>query len=468
MSPRIRPQPGPQWNFHASLADIVFFGGGAGGGKSYSLLLEPLRHSHNPQFGAVLFRRTSVQLMHEGSLWDTSDKIYPSFGGRGSSHNKTWRFPSGAAISMSGLEHEKDCTDWQSAQICYLGFDEVTHFSERQFWYMQSRNRSTCGVRSYTRAACNPDPDSWVKKFIQWWIDNRPTIDGKPNPGFGFPFPSRDGVLRWFVRINDRLEWAFEKEDLEKKYGVFDPMTGRGVIPKSVTFIRSKVYDNPALLEKDPNYLATLLSLPLVERAQLLDGNWEVRWTAGTFFPRHKVKIVKDAPPRSEWEASVRYWDRAATEQRAGADPDATVGTLYVLAKDGYFYICDVRKLFAGPHEVNQAMIKTASQDGLGVEVSFMEDPGSSGIYEAQDTAKELAALGYMVSYAKATGAKTVRAKPVSKAWTSGLVRMVEAPWNDETLRVLENFPEGKHDDEVDSLSGGHERVTNGRIVLVA
>ena len=61
----IRPQPGPQETFLASPADIAIYGGAAGGGKTWALLMEPLRHVHNPKFGAVFFRRTTVQPSQE-------------------------------------------------------------------------------------------------------------------------------------------------------------------------------------------------------------------------------------------------------------------------------------------------------------------------------------------------------------------------------------------------------------------
>src|SRR6516225_5233687 len=68
---------------------------------------------------------------------------------------------------------------------------------------MVSRNRSTCGVRPYIRATCNPDADSWVAEFISWWID----------PVSGRPIPERAGVLRYFVRIAEKIVWADRPED---------------------------------------------------------------------------------------------------------------------------------------------------------------------------------------------------------------------------------------------------------------
>jgi hypothetical protein len=267
----IKPQAGPQTAFMATSADIAIFGGAAGGGKTYALLLEPLRNISNPAFGAVIFRRTSVQVRNEGGLWDESMRLYPNAGGKPHEYDLWWKFPSGASVSFAHLEHEKNKLDWQGSQIPLLCFDELCHFSEEQFWYMLSRNRSGCGVRPYVRATCNPDVDSWVARFIDWWI----------NPDTGYIIPERSGVLRWFVRIGEEIIWADEPEEL---LIYTNPITGDPIPAKSVTFIHSSLSDNKVLAREDPGYLANLMALPLVERERLLAGNWKIRWQGQTFF----------------------------------------------------------------------------------------------------------------------------------------------------------------------------------------
>ena len=100
---------------------------------------------------------------------------------------------------------------------------------------MVSRNRSTCGVRPYIRATCNPDADSWVADFLSWWID----------PESGYPLPERAGVLRYFIRIGETIEWADRAEELsevlrqsQKLPPGIDPPR-----PMSVTFIPAWVFD---------------------------------------------------------------------------------------------------------------------------------------------------------------------------------------------------------------------------------
>ncbi|MCK5432117.1 MAG: terminase family protein, partial [Gammaproteobacteria bacterium] len=166
----IKPQSGPQELFLSSCADIVIFGGGAGGGKTVGILLEGLRHKDVKGFGVVIFRRTYPEIKNEGSLWDTSAIFYPLIGGEAVESALLWKFKSGTSIRFAHLQHEKDKYDWQGSQIPLIEMDELTHFTESQFFYLMSRNRSTCGVKPYIRATCNPDADSWVARFIDWWI----------------------------------------------------------------------------------------------------------------------------------------------------------------------------------------------------------------------------------------------------------------------------------------------------------
>ena len=194
----IRPQPGAQERFLACPADIAIYGGAAGGGKSFGLLLEPLRHIANKEFGGVIFRRTSPQITNEGALWDEAGKLYPLVGGDARVGSLEYHFPTKACISFRHLQQESTIYDWQGAQVPFIGFDELTHFTRGQFFYLLSRNRSTCGVKPYIRATCNPDADSWVAEFIAWWID----------PETGLPIPERAGVVRYLIRVNDTIVWG--------------------------------------------------------------------------------------------------------------------------------------------------------------------------------------------------------------------------------------------------------------------
>jgi Terminase large subunit, T4likevirus-type, N-terminal len=251
-------------------ADIVVFGGSAGGGKSRVLLYEPVsRDLHKVKgFNATIFRRESKQVTSPGGLWDEASEIYPYFSATAHVGSLEYRFPKHRSkIAFRHIEHEEDKHKYQGSQFAMLGFDELTHFSEGQFWYMLSRNRSTCGVKPYVRATCNPDPN-WVRDLLSPWVAD--DHDGSR---------AASGEIRWLIRDKGVIKWV-------------DQGTPHA---KSLAFIRSSVYDNAALLDKDPGYIATLMSLPEVERARLLDGDWNIR-REGLVYPGFDACIVESHP----------------------------------------------------------------------------------------------------------------------------------------------------------------------------
>ena len=242
----IRPQAGKQELFLRSPADICIYGGAAGGGKTFGILLECLRHVDNPRFEAVVFRQSKPQILSAGGLYATSQEIYPHLGAESVvTPNVQWRFQTGAKITFAHMFYEKEKYNWQGAQIPLLIFDELTHFTESQFFYLLSRNRSTCGVKPYIRATCNPDGESWVAKFIDWWID----------PETGYADESRCGKLRYFVRQNNIIHWANSRQELYETFDLHTPE--EQVKVKSVSFISAKLTDNEALMKHDPGYIGS-------------------------------------------------------------------------------------------------------------------------------------------------------------------------------------------------------------------
>src|SRR5690349_14157008 len=118
----IRPQP-RQETFLSTPADVAIFGGSAFGGKTWALLMEPLRHIENKDFGAVIFRRTIKEITNEGALWDEAAKIYPLLGGKPNENEKQYKFPKGSRTTFSHMQHEKDKYTWKSSQIPLIEFD---------------------------------------------------------------------------------------------------------------------------------------------------------------------------------------------------------------------------------------------------------------------------------------------------------------------------------------------------------
>lgn len=435
----IRPQPGPQEMFLSTPVDIAFYGGAAGGGKTYALLMECLRHINNKHFGATIFRRNSNQIKNEGGLWDNAKQMYMPIGGIPLENPRpTIRFKSGAKITFAHLQYENDKFGYQGAQIPLIGFDEITHFTASQFWYMLSRNRSTCGVRPYIRGTTNPDADSWVAKFIQWYWD----------PETGYAIPERSGKIRYFTRMGDDIIWGDNPDDVVKQ--------SPDIIPeqvKSFTFIASKLSDNKILMEKDPGYLGALRAQGKVERERLENGNWLIRPAAGEYFKRSQVEVVKAIPHNVvEW---VRSWDLAATvPSSANPDPDATAGVLMGRLDNGMFIVADVKREQVTAHEVRNLTRNTAVIDSAKhkyIRITVPQDPGQAGKEQAASYIKHLA--GFNVTTIRPSGNKVTRAEPFSAQWQAGNVLVLAGDWNERYFSELEAFPESVHDDMVDASS---------------
>ena len=427
-------------------SSAAIFGGAAGGGKSFALNIETLRHTPSVKgFDAAIFRRTLADAKKPGATISKCAALYGSLGARSRSDPISWIFPNGGSVTIGHLEHEEDKLTWQSSEIALLCFDELTHFTKSQFFYMLSRNRSMCGIRPYVRATTNPDVDSWVAEFIAWWI----------NPETGYPIQERAGRVRWMVVLDDTIHWGDSVEEMKERFGA-------DALPKSVTFVPSKLSDNPALMKADPGYLANLKALPLVERERLLEGNWKIRPAAGLYFNRAWVEFVAAAPADG---MRVRYWDLAATEKTSHNDPDWTVGVL-MSRRDNIFYVEHAIRMRASPLRVEQAILATASMDERRTAIALAQDPGQAGKTQAQQFVGKLA--GYNVRTQRETGDKVTRFSPFSAQCQAGNVKIVKGPWNGAFIESLEGFPEAAHDDDADACAGAFDYLTAAKLGRVA
>ena len=217
----------------------ALYGGAAGGGKSDALLTEALRQVHIPHYRAILFRKTFPQLT---DLIDRSRELYgrafPSAEFNATAH--CWRFPSGAKIYFGNLPRDEDRYNYQGKRYDFIAFDELTQFTWAQYSYLMSRNRpGGPGTRVYLRATANPGGigHGWVKeRFITAAPPMTPIRDS-------YEVARPDGSLLMMER--DRI------------------------------FVPSTVFDNQALLQNDPAYLANLAMLPQAEKDALLYGSWD-------------------------------------------------------------------------------------------------------------------------------------------------------------------------------------------------
>lgn len=217
----------------------VLYGGAAGGGKSDALVMEALRQVDIPHYKGLILRKTFPQLTEliEKTL-NYYGRAYPKARYNASQH--VWTFPSGAKIYFGSMQHAKDKLNYQGKAYDFIAFDELTQFTWEEYSYLFSRNRPNGpGTRVYMRASANPGGigHGWVKeRFITAAVPMTP------------------------------IETATEVRQPD------------GSVIKNVRtrlFVPSSVFDNPALLSNDPNYLANLALLPDAERDALLYGNWD-------------------------------------------------------------------------------------------------------------------------------------------------------------------------------------------------
>ena len=278
------PNEGPQTDFLAAAEKDVLYGGAAGGGKSFAMLIDPLRYCHFPEHRALILRRSMPELRE---LIDKSRELYPKAfkGAKFREVEKLWNFPSGAKIEFGFLERDADVYRYQGQAYSWIGFDEITHLPTEFGWnYLASRLRTTNPkIQTYLRCTANPGGvgAQWVKK--------RYVEASEPNT----TFKGKDGLTR--------------------------------------KFIPALLQDNPYLAE-DGEYERMLESLPAVQRKQLLEGNWDVAEGAAfaEFSPDAHVITPFEIP---SWWERVKGLDYGYAAEScclwAAIDPDDKTIIIY-------------------------------------------------------------------------------------------------------------------------------------------
>lgn len=353
-------QKGAQENMLAANVDILICGGSRGGSKSFSLLMEALKDVARRNFTSILLRKESKDL---DSLINDSYKLYSDFGVYNKSLNDmTWNFNNGGWLKFSyyagAYQSFKD--RFQGRQYAFVGIDEITQCEYRKFKYLTTVNRNASHIRSRFWGTCNPDPDSWVRKFIDWYIDEE-----------GYAIPERCGKVRYCYMDGDSPDsifWGNTREEvyeqcapvidsiwndqLESVYSMMG-MTKLDVTIKSVTFIRADLSENIKLLSSDPAYLGNLAQQDEEQRMRDLQANWN--WKAA-------------GDDMIKYEDMERFFHNTVQEgdgvRRASADIAFTGGDNFVMW------------LWVGDHVKDLVVLRLDSRTVVGVVRSKLAEWG--------------------------------------------------------------------------------------------
>ena len=272
-----RPNEGAQESFLAAPEKEVLYGGAAGGGKSYAMLIDPLRYIHNKNHKPILLRKSMPELQE---LIDKSHDLYPKAfpGAKWNQQKSRWTFPSGAVFIMSFVENDLDVHRYQGQAFTWIGIDELTHYATPYVWdYLRSRLRTTDqSIKTYMRATTNPGG------IGGWWVKKM----------FIHPAPYNESFWATDIETGDILHYPYLAIVDQKLRGL--PLFKRRFIP-------ARLSDNPYLMQS-PEYLAMLSSLPEVQRRRLLEGDWDV--AEDTAFPEfdHKVHTCEPFEIPNHWK----------------------------------------------------------------------------------------------------------------------------------------------------------------------
>lgn len=294
---KIIAQKGAQERMLAQNADIMICGGNRGGSKTFSLLLEGLYDCYDPHFNAIIFRREKPDL---DGIIDVHDQVYSQYGTYNRSDNdKAWYFNNGGKLKLNYYndEYEEFKKRFQGHQYSYIGVDEITQMPYNKFKYMITCNRNAYGIRNRFIGTCNPDPDCWVRTFIDWWIGDD-----------GYPIKERDGVIRYCFMDGDdpnSIYWGDTKQEVyEQCKDIIDPLWSEkyaelgydkvNMFVKSVTFVKAALEDNVKLLSSDPSYVANLAGQDEEQRMRDLDGNWNWKNTGTDLIKMADLDVIFD------------------------------------------------------------------------------------------------------------------------------------------------------------------------------
>lgn len=278
---KLAPHEGMQEKVLLSDASFIIYGGNRGGGKSFAMMLDPVYDIDNPKFTGQFFRKNKDDIELNGGLWDKAKTVYPLVGGEPKESALKYVFPSGAVLNFSHLENEsikKIESRFKGLEIPYIAIDEIDQIQFSTVKKLIESNRNSNGIRNRFHGSCNPSSDTWLRKWIDWYVGED-----------GYIIPERDGVIRYFFLTGNTVDdvvWGNSKEEVYHKCKNMidaswsDKFAEYGMnkldLIKDFVFIQGDLAENKELLESDPTYLANIAMGSEADRQRNLAGNWNL------------------------------------------------------------------------------------------------------------------------------------------------------------------------------------------------
>lgn len=467
----VSPQSKFQRDCLVSDSRIIIMGGAAGCSKSTIGLMRHLRWMHDPLYRGFCIRKNSTAIMKSGGLFDAAVHLYSQVDDiKIKMKEQKLVFSSGASVSFSHYENDKAGQMYQGLELSNVFYDEAAHASESHIWWLISRLRTKANLDPSIWLSCNPDPDSFLFNFVRFWLHP------EGHPDYGLPDPEKNGKVRWILRREGNVFWGDSKEEMIVKYGNPDLPADhpRQVKPLSFEVRLGTIYDNPWLIENQPEYLASLEALPDVERRRLLLGDWTARETGSTYFQREWCQEALEEPPKSDIVRTVRAYDFAGTLKTDGnPSPDYTACMKISKLKNGSYFVHEALKTRILPGDWLNFIIENARRDGFNTEIIIPLDPGASAKLATGLLTREISEYGYRVRTLRASGSKLDRFRPFSSLAMNGHITFLKGCGTD-----LENNIQNDNNfvyKELESFTGkrksgesGHEDLADAGADAIA
>jgi predicted phage terminase large subunit-like protein len=391
----------------------AFYGGAAGGGKSDALLMAALQYADCPGYNAIILRDSYQNLiMADGLIPRAIEWLLPT-DAKIHDEGKKWSFPSGATLSFGYLSGPRDHFNYQSAAFQFIGIDEMVNIRKNQALYMFSRLRKPKGMADKLKS-----------------IPLR--FRGASNP------PAREQLSTG--------AWVKER--------YIDPETRA----KDTIFISAKLKDNRYLDQEA--YIESLNQLDPITRAQLLNGDWNIK-PEGRMFQDYWFKIIDQMPSQDQIISTIRFWDFAATEEKkTNKEPCYTAGCKMSKTKNGQYIISSMIRERKEPAYLEALVRQTADMDGKQVPIYAEQEGGSGGKITISHFHRNVVP-DFVFSGASTNGkSKLERAAPFASQAEAGNILLLRGYWNKAFLDEATEFPDGSFKDQIDAADGAYSKLS--------